>query len=96
MYLLDTAKTTIHETDAYDRIKIVAKSDAVLIVGFQDCDHPAITLGKYADTDEAQAVLSELFYALSAGKTSFEMPDSRLFHGEKPIRDARTKRRGGS
>lgn len=96
MYILDSAKQTIHNSEAYDRFKITPKQDAILIVAFQDCETPSIVLGKYADKNEAQDALFELFYALTSGYQSFEMPDSRMFHGEEQKHDARTRRKGGS
>ena len=96
MYILDSSKTTIHDAEAYARFKITPKPDAVLVVAFQNCETPAVTIGKYADEQEAKEALDGLFYALISGSSSFEMPDSRMFHEEERKHDARIKRKGGS
>lgn len=96
MYILDSAKKTIHNSDYIERFTISAKSDAVLICAALSMDKPLLTLGKYADDAEAQDAFQDLFSALGGGAAYYEMPDSVLFHGEREKKDARTKRKGGS
>lgn len=78
-----------------ERFCLVEKNDAVLVVASYNDTRPAVTLSRYKNMHEATGILEELMYALSGGQTTFSMPDSSLFH-EKIIKDARTKRKGGS
>jgi len=96
MFILSSSKEGIYESDCFERILIIEKPDAFIVSGFISEDKKPSTLGKYADRKEAQEVLYELFFAISGGQTHFEMPDSRIFHEQWTIYDARTKRKGGS
>ena len=96
MFILDSAKKTIHDSSYLQRITLSVKSDAVLICGAVTSDTPLMTLGKYANEKEARAVFLDLFGELSRGADFYEMPDSELFHRERDVRDARIRRRGGS
>lgn len=96
MYILDSAKKVIHNSDFIERFAISIKPDAVLICAAVSMDKPLLTIGKYADEVEARDAFKDLFAALCGGASYFEMPDSIMFHQEREKRDARTKRKGGS
>lgn len=96
MYIMDSAKKTIHDTAFIERITLSVKPDAALVCAAVSTDKPLLTLGRYANEVEARAVLLELFAALGHNADYFEMPDSTLYSPEQEIRDARTRRKGGS
>ncbi len=96
MYILDSAQKTIHNSDFIERYTISPKEDAVLICAALGMDTPLVTLGKYESEAEARHIIMELFGELSRGATYYEMPDSRLFHDQREIKDHRIRRRGGS
>lgn len=96
MYILNQSKTEIHNSDFAERFCISQKSDAALIVSAPGRDKAPDTLGRYKNFQEARDVLFDLFFALRSGEDSFEMPLSEQMSGEHHIRDARTKRKGGS
>lgn len=96
MFILDSAKKAIHNTAFIERYTIAVKPDAVLIVGGYSSSQEGKTLGKYKDEAEAKGVLMKLFDALSNDDWAFQMPDSELFHPQPVIKDARTRRKGGS
>jgi hypothetical protein len=78
-----------------DHYNIAVKDDATLVVA-GICDGRPVTLGRYRDEKEAVSALGELYAALVGGQSGFDMPESLLFAEERRIRDARTKRKGGS
>lgn len=94
MYILTSDGKSIIDSTFVERFCTVEKPDAVLIIASYSADR-AVTIGKYADKNEAGGVMDELLNNLARSDT-YAMPDSRLFHGEKWKRDARTARKGGS
>lgn len=82
--------------DGVDRFCLVPKSDAVLIVASYAGVEKPVTIAKYEDRDEADRALTALYNAITADTFGFQMPDSRLWSLETEIKDARTKRKGGS
>ena len=96
MYIGNNGYSQIINSEFVERFVCVQKSDAVLIVASYNDVRPPVTMGRYRDMKEAQDALGELLNALAGGQTVFHMPES-LLHGEQTaIRDARTKRKGGS
>ena len=95
MYILASDQKSVIDSCYVQRFCLVDKPDASLIIASYSADR-AVTIGKYADEEEAHGVLAELYSALSTGAERYSMPDSRLFGEERWKRDARTKRRGGS
>ena len=93
MYIL--AGKQLINSNFVERFCIVEKNDAALVVASYNDTRPAVTLSRYKNIHEATGVLVELMYALSGEQTTFSMPDSSLYH-EKIIKDARTRRKGGS
>ena len=96
MYILNQSRTEIHNSDFFERFCISEKSDAALIVSSASRNSQPNTMGRYADKKEAQEILLELYTALHTGASDFEMPPSKRYAEEVHIRDARTKRKGGS
>ena len=97
MYILDTKCLSIHNSEFFQRIRILPKPSCALVVGFfGDHSSKPETLGEYVDVEEAQEALSDLFNALYGGARHFYMPLSRKYAEEKRIKDARKSRRGGS
>lgn len=96
MYILNQSKMEIHNSEFVERFCIAEKSDAALIVASLGRDKQPNTLGRYKTPKEARDVLFELFSALRYREESYEMPLSELVAGERHIKDARTKRKGGS
>lgn len=96
MYLLTEAGSQIVNTEFVERFCVARKPDAVLIVASYSTERPPVTLGRYADGQEACAALLELYGAMAGGQACFTMPEGRVHSGEAQVRDARTKRRGGS
>lgn len=94
MYILTSDKKSIVDSNFVERFCTVEKPDAVLIIASYSVDR-AVTIGKYANYQEAKDAFYGLFTCIKSG-SDYEMPDSVLFHGEKQKRDARTKRKGGS
>lgn len=95
MFILNQTCTEIVNADLEERICVVNQPDAKLIIVGSRNDTRAITLGRYETMKVARDVLFELFTALRSGE-DYEMPWSEIVNGEKHVRDARTKRRGGS
>lgn len=96
MYIFDGSRKQIINAEFVERFCISEKDDATLIVASYSSSRPPVTLARYENTAEAKGALADLFYAISGGQAYFEMPESRLYSPEHPIKDARTKRRGGS
>ena len=96
MYIMNQAATEIYNSEFFDHVLIVCKSDAKLIVGSRGRDMPVYTLGRYRDMSEAREVLGNLYNALKTGEVAFDMPLSEKVAPETEIKDARTKRRGKS
>lgn len=96
MFIMTAAETQLIESKFVKRYQIFEKDDAVLVSGIYDDTSHVITLGRYADMDEAKAALTNLLYALAGGQTHYFMPDSRLFYEQPKKYDARTRRKGGS
>lgn len=96
MYILNQSKTEVHNSEFVERFCVAEKPDAALIVASIGRDKQPNTMGRYKNIQEARDVLYELFSALRSDEYSFEMPMSEQVAGERRIKDARTKRRGGS
>ena len=96
MYIVNSKGTKIVNSDFMDRFFILKKTGETLIVCARNADSLTATLGVYADEEEAKGVLADLLYALTGGQSYHYMPLGRLQDGEKMIKDARVKRRGGS
>ena len=96
MYIVTSDGKQIVSSEYVERFLIVDKPDAKLIVASYSDQRPAVTLGRYANDKESQGAFGQLLSALAGGQSMFYMPDSILYHGEKIIKDARTKRKGGS
>lgn len=95
MYIFSSDKKSIIDSLFVQRFCIVEKPDAVLVIASYSADR-AVTIGKYADTEEAHGVLTAMYVALSSGTENYSMPDSRLFGEDFRKMDARTRRKGGS
>ena len=96
MYIMASNGRSIIDSSFVERFCIVEKPDAYLIVASYSAEH-IVTIGRYANQEEADSALADLFNALAgSGAYAFTMPDSVLYHGEKWVRDARTVRKGGS
>lgn len=95
VYIFTSDKKSILDSVFVERFCIVQKPDAVLVIASYNADR-AVTIGKYADLEEAHGVLAAMYVAISAGDENYTMPDSRLFGEDFRKRDARTKRKGGS
>lgn len=96
MYILSGKNDAIIDSTFVERFCIVKHQDAVLIVASYSDVRLPVTIGKYADGNEAEEAFSALFGALSGEQRYFIMPSSVLFTRERAVSDARTKRRGGS
>ena len=95
MYIRTQEARQIIDSTYVERFCLVVKPDAVLIIASYS-ENRAVTIGKYADKEEAGGAFNDLYYSLCNGDTSFDMPQSRLFCGETTKKDARTRRKGGS
>lgn len=97
MYILDERGTQIIASEDVPRFVLARKPDAALILASygKEPDNVVI-IGRYADEKEAQSALMSLFDALRNGEDWFRMPPSSHYDREQIIKDARTKRRGGS
>lgn len=95
MYILTGNKKEIIDSRFVERFCLVEKPDAYIIIASYSTEH-MVTIGKYGNQAEADEVLDKLYYALAYEDEKFEMPISSLFYGERAVKDARTKRKGGS
>ncbi len=95
MYILNGPGKEIVNSDFVERFCIVEHEDTAMIIASYNANR-AVTLSKYKDLPEASSVLGDMLAALAGGQTSYEMPESSLFYGQRTIKDARTRRRGGS
>jgi hypothetical protein len=96
MYILSGNDHEIVNSEFVERFRIVEKPDAVLIVASYSDVRPPITLARYRDMEEAEDALIELFRDLYCKEAYFRMPESSYHAAEAEVRDARTKRKGGS
>ena len=96
MYILSGDRKQIINSEFVERICLAEKPDAALIVLSYGCDRPPVTIARYSTLQEAQDVLSDMFYAVSGGQDYYNMPDSLLYGLEPQKKDSRTKRKGGS
>ena len=95
MYIMNEAGTEILNSEFVERFCIARKPDATLIVASYS-ENRYVTVARYSNEKEAFRVLGELFGALAAGQTYFDMPASLMFAEQFVKKDARTKRKGGS
>lgn len=95
MYIFASDRKSILDSRYIERFCLVEKPDAFLIIASYSADR-AVTIGKYADREEAYSVLYSIYSSLDLDEQSFTMPDSRLFSEQSIKKDARTKRKGGS
>lgn len=97
MYIMSCRGKEIVNSDFVERFRIDEKDDCDLIIASYSASARPVTMARYPkETKEAQAALNDLFMALTGGQQSFYMPESTLYDRERIIKDARTKRRGGS
>lgn len=96
MYILNSANDQLINADFAERFCVAEKPDAALVIASYSDTRPPVTVGRYKDAEEARAVLFEIMQALAGEQRYYTMPESRRYHGERVIKDARTKRRGGS
>lgn len=96
MYILNAMGSGVLNCEFIERIILVEKDDAVLVVASYDSMRPPVTMGWYRDKKEACGVLGDIFAALSGGQSGYTMPDSTLFYEEHTKKDARTRRKGGN
>lgn len=95
MYILTSDQKSIVDTSYVERIRLVTKPDAYLIIASYGSER-AVTIGKYAGKEEAYGVLARIHSELATGATAYIMPDSPFFGGEQVKHDSRTRRKGGS
>lgn len=98
MYILNERQTEIINSDYVERFVVAEKPDAGLCIASyaRTGEKQCVTIGRYKNLKEAQEALAGLFLAMAAGETSYRMPPSLYYDEERTVRDARTKRRGGS
>ena len=96
MYIMDAMQNTVLNSDFVERFLVADKGDAALVIASYSQDRIPVTMGRYKDKKEAQEALGNLFSALYGGQAGFTMPDSTIYYEEHTIKDARTKRKGGS
>lgn len=95
MYIINPMGTAIYNSEFFERILVVDKPDASLIVGSYTSEREPVTMARYK-RDEARQIVQGIFEAIVAGEVSYALPDSSLFYEEKHKYDGRTKRKGGS
>lgn len=96
MYILNGKQTEIVNSEFVERFCAVEKPDAGLIVASYGADRPPVTLARYKDMKETMKNLGTLFGALADGQYCFVMPESLMYCEQATIKDARTRRKGGS
>lgn len=97
MMILDEKGIKIFNSEFIESYTLSYKdSGDVLVVATYSDERVAKTLGAYKDHEEAKNALDQLFGAFSVEQAYFSMPLSRKRNEEFHIKDARTKRKGGS
>lgn len=98
MYIMNNSENMIIDSHYVERFCLAKKEDAVLIVASYGDNRAPVTVGRYKDEKEAKEELNRLFVALSEADdvSRYYMPLGRYYAEQVWIRDARTKRRGGS
>ncbi len=96
MYIIGENGNAIIDSQRVERFRVDTKPDAALIVASYGEDRAPRTIARYKDAAEAKDALEDLAQALAGGTALFRMPDSRYYFEETHIKDARTKRKGGS
>ena len=95
MYIMNHTTTAIYNSDFLERILIVDKNDASLIIGSYSNEREPVTMARYKAA-EARGALLKIFQALREGEVCFTLPESTLFYEEIRKHDGRTRRKGGS
>lgn len=97
MFIMSCSGKEILNSDFVELFRIDEKDDCDLIIASYSSSERPVTMARYPkSTKEALAALNDLFTALIGGQQSFYMPMSTLYDGERIIKYARIKRRGGS
>lgn len=97
MFIMSANGNEILNADFVERFRIDEKNDFDLIIASYSPETKPITIARYQKgKQEAQSALNELFAALIGGQQFFYMPMSTLYDEARIVKDARTKRRGGS
>ena len=96
MYILNERIGRIVDSSFIEEFFLTDTPDSTLLsVCWTGKDKP-MTLERYKNHKEAMDALGQLFLALSVGRTTLYIPESSYYFEERPMKDTRTKRRGGS
>lgn len=96
MYILTASNRAIIDFQKYARILTSDMDDNVIVAVATERRHDdPVTIGRYYTMEQATEALSGLFEAIEQGKQTYWMPAGVPETASK-IRDARTKRKGGS
>ncbi len=96
MYIVNNSYTVIINADFVEKFTIAENEDCVIVRAGHSDGTPPTTMGRYSDIKEARQALGELLDALANGLSIFHMPDSPTYYEQRKIKDARTRRKGGS
>lgn len=96
MYIFSENEREIINTDFVERFCISEKPDASLIIASYGAERAPVTIGRYKDYNEAKGAFGQLLGALINDHAYVYMPPSSYYSEEPRVKDARTKRKGGS
>lgn len=74
MYILNAAKTTLHNTDFFQRVVLTKKDDGWLVQAAISGSEPLWKLGRYDTEQQAEDAMIQLAAAMIREDRYFEMP----------------------
>lgn len=97
MWITNSSTGLLVNTSHIQRIFILPTPDSALLCAILPGDQKPVTMERYKDKKEALNAAAKIAQSIQYGDDSIiELPVSCYYAEELQIKDARTKRRGGS
>lgn len=96
MWILNSRSGLCVNTSHVLRIFLQDTTDSTLVSAVIAGGDKICTLERYKNHKEAMAAVAQIRWALSEERPVIDLPDSTYYYEERQVKDARTKRRGGS
>ncbi len=96
MWIINSRSGLCVNTRYVIRIFLQDTPDSTLVSAVLAGDDRLCVLERYSDHKEAMSATQHVHWAMEANLDVIDMPDSTYYYEERQVKDARTKRRGGS
>lgn len=96
MWIANSRTGLLVNTRYVTRIILTDTGDCSLVSAVIMGEERITTLERYKNHKEAAEAASKIYLALAANQDMVDMPDSGYYYEERRVKDARTKRKGGS